>query len=185
MNEYSIWKLITKISRKNIYKENIELYSITNNKWIINSNELNKYKEIKKYIEEYQIIQKWEIWYNWNKLHIWSIWIMKDEKWLISSLYTIFKLNNNIILSNYFDLILKSNNIKYKINLLCIPAWSCKIKFDFQNWNKIFIKVPSLERQQQLINYLNILEEYQKEITKEIKLVDKQFNYCLNKIFIF
>ncbi len=182
VKEYSIWELITKISRKNKIWENIEIYSISAKWKIIKSADTWIYKKINKNFHDYNIIEKWEFWYNWMHLNDWAIWLMNDEKWLISSVYTMFKLNNNIILNEYFNYLLRTNYIKNKINLLCIQSWWYKFRFEFSNWNKIKIKIPSIERQQQLINYLNTMYTLKNELIKNWNLMDKQINYYLNKL---
>ncbi len=179
---YSIWELITKISRRNKNNKNIDVYTISNSLWIIKSSLIEKNKTYKKNKSDYFVIKKWEIWYNESAIDVWSIWEMKDDIWLISSAYTTFQLNNNIILNEYFLYLLKTNTIQHKIKQNI--QWWAKHKFDFNNWNKIYINVPTIEKQIKIINSLNKINILKEELNNSNNLILKLITWILNEIIM-
>ena len=111
-----------------------------------------------------------------------KIWLMKDEKWLISWMYNIFKLKEWLIKS-YFELILNSYEFNYQLENQ-IKWWL--LKFQFNDFNNIDVKFPKdISKQEDIVNKLDTMNNYINELNNEYNLADKQKRYYINKLLAF
>ena len=136
----------------------------------------------------YNIVRKNMFAYNQGYLNIGSIdCLLNEEAVLVSPLYKIFKIKENIILPKYLLYFLKTSAVINKIDLM--KESGARNRFDFEKWKKIEINIPSIEVQKKIIEFLDNFEALVKDIRqglpREIELRQKQYEYYREKLLTF
>ena len=188
--EVSIGSLIEKNSEKAKSDKTIEtVYTVSKTYGLVSSIDYwtktaskNRadYQMFSEDTSNYNIIRKNMFAYNPARLNIGSIDCLIDkEEGIISPMYVVFKVNENLILPKFLKLWLKSERVLIEIDNK--KEEGARFRFDFNNWNKIFIKVPSLETQKRIITKLDTLDTLCNDLTQglpaEIEARKKQYEY--------
>ena len=196
--EVSIGSLIEKNSEKAKSDKTIEtVYTVSKTYGLISSIDYwtktaskNRadYQMFSEDTSNYNIIRKNMFAYNPARLNIGSIDCLIDkEEGIISPMYVVFKVNENLILPKFLKLWLKSERVLIEIDNK--KEEGARFRFDFNNWNKIFIKVPSLEAQKRIITKLDTLDTLCNDLTQglpaEIEARKKQYEYYRDKLLTF
>ena len=118
--------------------------------------------------------------YNPARLNIGSIsYLFDEEPGLLSPMYIIFKINEKLVTPKYLLIFLKSTKILKKIDSM--KEIGARFRFDFDNWKKIKIPLPSLETQEKIVKILDSYTEYITELQEKLKIElqarNKQYNY--------
>lgn len=187
-NEKVEWKkigdIITKFSEKQRNKVNLKLvYTVSKEYGLISSKEYWKNKERREdytvYSEDlsnYNIIKKNMFAYNPARLNIGSIDCLFDrEEGILSPMYTIFSIDEEIINSKYLLYFIKSPKILKIINDK--KEEGARFRFDFNRWKKIEIPIPSLETQEKIVKILDNFTNYVTELQAELQARVKQYQY--------
>ena len=132
----------------------------------------------------YNIIRKNMFAYNPARLNIGSINCLFDKPdGLLSPMYTIFSIDENIFLPKFFLYFLQTSSTILKINNFTEEG--ARFRFDFANWNKILIPVPPLPIQKEIVYILDTFTELTAELTAELTLRKKQYEYYRDKLLTF
>lgn len=187
-NEKVEWKkigdIITKFSEKQRNKVNLKLvYTVSKEYGLISSKEYWKNKERREdytvYSEDlsnYNIIKKNMFAYNPARLNIGSIDCLFDrEEGILSPMYTIFSIDEEIINSKYLLYFIKSPKILKIINDK--KEEGARFRFDFNRWKQIEIPIPSLETQEKIVKILGNFTNYVTELQVELQARVKQYQY--------
>ena len=196
--EIPIGELIEKYSEKAKYNPDLCLvYTVSKNYGLISSLEYwskaasgNRadYQMFSEDTSNYNVIRKNMFAYNPARLNIGSIDCLIDkEEGIISPMYVVFKINYNLVLPKYLKLWLKSEKVLMEIDNK--KEEGARFRFDFNNWNKILIKIPSMKAQRVIIEKLDNLNTLCNDLTSglpaEIEARKKQYEYYRDKLLKF
>lgn len=140
--------------------------SVSNKKGFITQNEqFNGYSVASKDTYNYKVVVKNDFAYNPSRINVGSIARLKYfEKGIVSPMYVVFKLKEN--LNNvFFENLYTTHNFKYLIKIGC--SGSVRDSLNFNDLEKFKVKIPSIEEQKKIANFLT-------EIDNKINLVEKQ-----------
>jgi len=146
------------------------------------------YKMFSDDTSNYNIVRKNMFAYNPARLNIGSISCLLNEKTgLLSPMYNVFKIKENIILPKYLLYFLKTPTVINKIDLM--KESGARNRFDFEKWKKIEISIPAIGVQQKILNILDSFEtlvnDIRQGLPKEIELRQKQYEYYREKLLTF
>ena len=107
----------------------------------------------------YNVIRQNMFAYNPARLNIGSISCLLDgEDGLISPMYVVFKLNEELLSPKYLLYYIKSPKILFEIESM--KEEGARFRFDFKNWDKIEIPIPSLKTQEKIVKILSSINDY-------------------------
>ena len=146
------------------------------------------YKMFSDDTSNYNIVRKNMFAYNPARLNIGSISCLLNEKTgLLSPMYNVFKIKENIILPKYLLYFLKTPTVINKIDLM--KESGARNRFDFEKWKKIEISIPAIEIQKKIIEFLDSFEtlvnDIRQGLPREIELRQKQYEYYREKLLTF
>ena len=146
------------------------------------------YKMFSDDTSNYNIVRKNMFAYNPARLNIGSISCLLNEKsGLLSPMYSVFKIKENIMLPKYLLYFLKTSAVINKIDLL--KETGARNRFDFEKWKKIEISIPAIEIQKKIIEFLDSFEtlvnDIRQGLPREIELRQKQYEYYREKLLTF
>ena len=186
----TIGDIIERYSEKGKKDKNVKIvYSVSKDYGIISSLEYWEktassqratYQMYSENTDNYNIIRKNMFAYNPARLNIGSIsYLFNEEPGLLSPMYIIFKINEKLVTPKYLLIFLKSTKILKKIDSM--KEIGARFRFDFDNWKKIKIPLPSLETQEKIVKILDSYKEYITELQEKLKIElqarNKQYNY--------
>jgi len=177
-------KLVYTVSKDYGIIESLEYWKKANSEKTVN------YQMYSEDTSNYNVIRKNMFAYNPARLNIGSIGcLLEKQEGLLSPMYVIFKVDETQLLPRYVLYYLKSPKILALIDSK--KENGARFRFDFKNWNRIFIPVPPLEIQKEIVrildNFLDIISELIKELTARKKQYCWYRDYLLkfeNKIKI-
>ena len=124
----------------------------------------------------YNVIRQNMFAYNPARLNIGSISCLLDgEDGLISPMYVVFKLNEELLSPKYLLYYIKSPKILFEIESM--KEEGARFRFDFKNWDKIEIPIPSLKTQEKIVKILDKFTNYVTELQAELQFRTKQYEY--------
>ena len=146
------------------------------------------YKMFSDDTSNYNIVRKNMFAYNPARLNIGSISCLLNEKTgLLSPMYNVFKIKENIILPKYLLYFLKTSTVINKIDLM--KESGARNRFDFEKWKKIEISIPPIEVQKKIVEFLDSFEtlvnDIRQGLPREIELRKKQYEYYREKLLTF
>ena len=171
-NNYPDWeekKLGEELEHKSIRNKSNQVdlvLSVSNKKGFISQQEqFDGHQVASKDVTNYKVVNKGEYAYNPSRINVGSIARLDDfEKGIVSPMYVIFRLKNNLN-PIFFDALYSSHRFKYLIKIGC--SGSVRDSLNFDELEKFDIKLPCIEEQQKIANFLSILN-------KKIDLVSTQ-----------
>ncbi|MEN8882652.1 MAG: restriction endonuclease subunit S [Nonlabens sp.] len=171
-NNYPDWeekKLGEELEHKSIRNKSNQVdlvLSVSNKKGFISQQEqFDGHQVASKDVTNYKVVNKGEYAYNPSRINVGSIARLDDfEKGIVSPMYVIFRLKNNLN-PIFFDALYNSHRFKYLIKIGC--SGSVRDSLNFDEMEKFDIKLPCIEEQQKIANFLS-------SIDKKIDLVNTQ-----------
>jgi len=149
-------EFITEVKRRNKQNSSIPVWSVTNDRGLVNPLSVFDKKIHSKNLKNYKIIEPGEIAYNPSRINVGSIAINDlGTKGLLSPMYVVLNCNENL-LPNYLLYFLKSprGNLAIKHNTQGSVRDSLKfkdlqrIKINLVDFSIIFFDIPKLRRQE-------------------------------------
>ena len=145
------------------------------------SSQRSTYQMYSEDTSNYNIIEKDMFAYNPARLNIGSIsCLLEGESGLLSPMYVVFKIDKNIILPKYLLYFIKSPKVLRDIDSM--KESGARFRFDFENWNKINIPIPSLKTQEKIVKTLDKFTEYVTELQAELQYRTNQYKYYRNML---
>lgn len=183
--EYSIGDLITRVNEKGKKHPNIKtVYSVSNTLGIIRSDDFRENAVYSQDTSNYVVIEPRMFAYNPARLNIGSIAFLKgNEAGLVSPMYVVFKVNENIIIDEYLFYLLKTTFISKRIK--DYTEEGARFRFDFERWNWIKINVPSIEKQKEIVNALDLFTQLEAELEAELEARKKQYQLYREQLLNF
>lgn len=116
----SIGNLITQVKEKGKDDRSVtQVYVVSSSQGMVRAEDYRDNAINSEDTSNYTIVRKNMVAYNPSRLNIGSIAVLKyDEPGLVSPMYTVFQINNERISYKYFEYIIKSSSVLYKINSL-------------------------------------------------------------------
>lgn len=173
----SIGSLITRVRTKGkTCKDATQVYVVSNTMGIVRSEDYHNNEVHSEDTSNYTVIKQGMFAYNPARLNIGSLGVLKKkETGLVSPMYVVFSVDENIVLQEYMLLNLKSSFVKNKIESL--KEEGARFRFDYERWDKIEIPVPPIEVQQEIVRILDKFTELEAELQAELAARKKQFEY--------
>lgn len=166
------WKIVklkyytTERKQKNKANEELTVFSISNKRWFVKSDDYFEWQVYSKDLKNYKIVKKWDFAYNPARINVWSIaYLESEEIWLLSPMYVIFSLNKEID-KDYFSYFIKWNLFNKQVNNF--TQWAVRQILSFWDLWNISLLLPPLE--------------VQKEIASKLKELDKLIEISKNEI---
>jgi len=162
-NNYPNWeekKLGEELEHKSVRNKSNQVdlvLSVSNKKGFISQQEqFDGHQVASKDVTNYKVVNKGEYAYNPSRINVGSIARLDDfEKGIVSPMYVIFRLKNNLN-SIFFDALYSSHRFKYLIKIGC--SGSVRDSLNFDEMEKFDIKLPCIEEQQKIANFLSSLD---------------------------
>ena len=183
VNKVSLGSLMKRIKEKNYKDSGLNIvYSVTKDKGIVKSDDLHDFNVYSTNLSNYNILRYNQYAYNPARLNIGSIARLKNnEPGLVSPMYVIFELDNTKIINKYFELLLFSKQVFNE--MLSFVEQGARFRFDYNNWNKIFILLPPIEVQEEIVKILDKFSELETELEAELETRKNQYKFWLEKLF--
>ena len=182
VNKVSLGSLMKRIKEKNYKDSGLNIvYSVTKDKGIVKSDDLHDFNVYSTNLSNYNILRYNQYAYNPARLNIGSIARLKDNKpGLVSPMYVIFELDNTKIINKYFELLLFSKQVFN--DMLSFVEQGARFRFDYNNWNKIFILLPPIEIQEEIVRILDKFGELEAELKAELEARNQQYEYWRTRL---
>lgn len=163
---------ITQLSERNKAKHALRVYSVTNTKGFVLSEEFFSKEVYSANLNNYKVVQRNTFAYNPSRINVGSIDFFKQEKQgLVSPLYVVFKTDDN--LSNaYLKHYLKSDY--GQLSIAAITQGSVRSNVTFSDLGKIKIPLPPLDIQHHIATLLDQvaqLREYCREAIGQLDVL--------------
>ena len=160
------------------------MFSVTNSRGFVNQQEQFEEREMKgEDIAAYKIVSPGEFAYNPARINVGSIARYDGETdCMISSLYVCFKAKKELVDSQLLLHILKSPKMVYNYGIN--GEGGVRIYLFYPNFARIRVKLPSIEEQQKIASFLDLIEEriqVQNKVIEDLKklktaLCDRLYN---------
>ena len=138
-------------------------------------------KYASKDVTNYKVVNKGDYAYNPSRINVGSIARLDDfEKGIVSPMYVIFRLKNNLN-PIFFDALLSSHRFKYLIKIGC--SGSVRDSLNFDEMEKFEIKLPFIEEQKKIANFLSSVDKKLQQLTKKKELLETYKKGVMQKIF--
>lgn len=174
--------LITR-SREKAKECKADVYAVTNNRGFVKSDSLHEFSIYSADTSNYSIVRKNHIAYNPSRLNIGSIALFNDEVGLISPMYVVFNYDTSVLSPKFLFLFLKSDYVSFLVDSK--KEVGARFRFDFNKWNDIYIPLPPLSIQKEIVNVLDKFSELIEKTDEEIALRQKQYEYYREKLLTF
>lgn len=173
----SLGSLMKRIKEKNYDNSGIEIvYSVTKENGIVKSDDLHDFNVYSSDLSNYNILRKNQYAYNPARLNIGSIARLKtDEVGLVSPMYIVFELDSDKIDYEYYEHLLFSQKV---FNDMCsFVEQGARFRFDYKNWDKVFIDLPPLQVQKEIVKILKKFTELRCELEAELEARKRQYEF--------
>ncbi|WP_443738713.1 restriction endonuclease subunit S [Treponema sp.] len=173
-NLIKISDFAVELSSRNKQSLVTQVLSVTNKNGFVLPEEQFGKKIASDDLSNYKIVEKGQFAYNPSRINVGSIARLNDfDEAVLSPMYTIFKIDEETINSDYFLHWLSS---KYAIHQIKQSAQGgVRETVSFEDFKKMKIDVPVIEKQEKIASFLNSLQ-------KEIALLKQQLEqYKLQK----
>ena len=180
----AIGELITRSREKaKDYPYITTVYAVSNTQGLVCSYEYRENEIHSEDTSNYLVVQPQMFVYNPARLNIGSIAYLQDNAGLVSPMYVVFSVNNDLILNEYLFTLIRTPKIMNKI--CSMVETGARFRFDFSRWDNVLIPVPPLEIQEKIMSYLNKFKEYSAELTAELTARKKQYEYYRDALLTF
>lgn len=170
--------LLEEVTLRN--KANLELpvYSVTNSNGFIPSTDYFSKEVFSKNLSNYKIVKQGMFAYNPSRINVGSIaWLSRSSPVIVSPLYVVFKINENIIKQKYLWYFLRGNIGLSYINSL--TSGSVRDSLKFSSLQRIVLGVPPLQEQELFIRTLDtateLLTMYKQQLAELDNLIKSIF----------
>lgn len=137
---YSLNKLIREKSNKNINNKIDLVYSVTNSKGIIPESEKDRIIDSSADKSNYKVIEKYNFAFNPSRINVGSIGMLtRNDLGVVSPIYDVFSIDEEIINPYYFEYYLQSNIFKKNVKKYFLNA--VRPKLDFEDLLKFKISI--------------------------------------------
>jgi type I restriction enzyme S subunit len=181
------WKIVKlkdyTIERKQKNKANEELtvFSISNKRWFVKSDDYFEWQVYSKDLKNYKIVKKWEFWFSPPRINVWSIAYMEEyEIWVISPIYVVFALKDWIDVK-FFKYFMKGHLFNKQVNNF--TQWAVRQNLSYDDFWKIELLLPPLEVQQEIAWNLNDLDKLIETQNNQIDKYEKLKKAMMRKLF--
>lgn len=181
------WKIVklkdytTERKQKNKANEELTVFSISNKRWFVKSDDYFEWQVYSKDLKNYKIVKKWDFAYNPARINVWSIaYLESKEIWLLSPMYVIFSLNKEID-KDYFSYFIKWNLFNKQVNNF--TQWAVRQILAFWDLWNISLLLPPLEVQKEIAWKLNDLDKLIQTQNNQIEKYEKLKKAMMKKLF--
>lgn len=180
-----IGSIITKVNEKGRKDKSIlQVYVVSNSQGLVKAEDFRKNVVNSEDTSNYTVIRKGMFAYNPSRLNIGSIAVLKDDTpGLVSPMYVVFSVNKEKVIIEYFEYIIKSSFVIFKIN--SFKEEGARFRFDFSRWSWIKIPIPPIEIQKEIVKILNDFIAYNNLLQKELTARKKQYEYYRDMLLDF
>ena len=179
-----IGELIKKVSSKARSDKSVNIvYSVTNNRGFVKSDEMHDFRVHSEDTSNYTIVRTDMFAYNPSRLNVGSIALLKDEDGLVSPMYVVFEVDKTKVLPEYLLYLIKTENVRQQINSLVETG--ARFRFEFTRWKRVMVAIPPLEAQKSIIAFLDKYSDYLEKLKKSFELHEQQYSGLRDSIMKF
>lgn len=102
---------------------------------------------------------------------------------VVSNEYHILHGKRGLLLTEYLNLLSKTPKLKNYFTLACVGVDIEKMLFRIEDWKKRVIKIPSIEEQQKIISFFELLNSKLKKQQEKIEKLEQFKKGMMQKIF--
>ena len=134
----------------------------------------------------YKILQRNQLVFSPQNLWMGNININdKYDIGLVSPSYKVYDINKNIILPSYLKYIIKLPRLLHEFKISSSQgASTVRRNLNLKLFNKIKIRIPSLEEQEKIASFLSVVDKKIDLLNQEIEYVEEYKKGLLQKMFI-
>ena len=178
-------QIISRVREKGKNNSDIKtVYSVSNIHGLVRAEDFRDNTIHSEDTSNYTVVRRGMFAYNPARLNIGSIAFLKtDLAGLVSPMYVVFTLDENIVNYEYLNFFLKTSYCKNKIKSLTEEG--ARFRFDFERWDLIEVPIPPVEVQVEIVRILNSFTELTTALTAELEIRKKQYNYCRDQLLTF
>lgn len=177
--------LMFRIRERGKYAPSVSrVYAVSNTLGIVDADEFRENAIHSEDTSNYTVIREGMVAYNPSRLNIGSIAMLESpEPGLVSPMYVVFSIDENKICRKYFSYLIKSSYVLSKIDAL--KEEGARFRFDYSRWNWITVPLPPLNVQNEIVRILNSFTELTADLTAELALRKKQYEYYRDTLLSF
>ena len=165
----SLSKYIIEKTSKNSMEKKLEVFSVTNKKGLVKSEEFFKKTVHSKSVLKYKIIERDEIAYNPSRINVGSAAVCEKESGLLSPIYVVFECSNELIpkfLVNFLKSKEGMNKIKH------FSQNGVRHSLNFENLSRMTINLPNRDIQKEVVSICNFIQNIKNNRKKSIEISD-------------
>ncbi len=130
----------------------------------------------------YLVVRKNHYIYNPARINIGSIaYSQEEEPVILSPMYIVFDLDKEKVLNEYFDYFIRSSEGRRQI--ISRVEEGARFRFPYESMEKLFIPLPPLAIQKEIVQILDQFKQLITELTTEHTARKQQYDYYLNKMY--
>lgn len=154
----------------------LKVYSVTNTKGLIPSDDLHDNSIYSEDVSNYLKVYPNDFVYNPARLNIGSFARMKsNECGIVSPMYIVFSVDEKVIDYEYFERLIFKKDVFNRI--ISSVEHGARFRFDYSNWNKITVNIPSIEIQRNIVKKLRTFKKLEVELIKELEMRKQQYEF--------
>ena len=178
-------QIISRVREKGKNNRDLKtVYSVSNTHGLVRAEDFRDNTIHSEDTSNYTVVRRGMFAYNPARLNIGSIAFLKaDIAGLVSPMYVVFSVDENIATHEYLNFFIKTNYCKNKIKSLTEEG--ARFRFDFERWGLIQVPIPPIEVQVEIARILDTFAELTAELTAELDIRKKQYNYCRDRLLRF
>lgn len=186
-NDFPDWEnfrikdVTVNFSNRNKNLINAPVYSVTNKNGFVLQSEQFEGKIAGDDLTNYKIVKKGDFAYNPARINVGSIAQFHGDMAVISSLYVCFKTNERVT-SKFFNHWLALDKTKFDINRY--GEGGVRVYLWYPLFSRIKIKIPCIEEQKQISNFLDTLNSKLRLIQEKVEQTQTFKTGLLQQMFV-
>ena len=181
--EKKLGEYLKQKSKKNKEKLVDLVLSVSNKKGFITQDEqFDGYEVASKDTSGYKIVEKGDYAYNPSRINVGSIARLKNfDTGIVSPMYVIFSLTKQMN-PLFFDSMYQTHRFKHLIKIGC--SGSVRDSLAFNDMADFKVKVPSLEEQIKIANFLSSIDSKIEQVQKQLDSIKEFKKALLQQMFV-
>lgn len=167
---------LVKEKSKRVKGENIEVWSVSNKKGFVKSEDYFSKKVASENISNYKIVDGHNFAYNPSRINVGSIALNASEiQGAVSPMYVVFEVDESKIVPEFLFILLKSNRLREEIDRRAYGAVRKQLRFS--DLQKIVIPLPPLAIQKEIIKEIKAKKDAIESAKQTIAKIEREREY--------
>lgn len=164
---------LVKEKSERVKGKNIEVWSVSNEKGFIKSEEYFSKKVASENISNYKIVNEHDFAYNPSRINVGSIALnSSDKQGAVSPMYVVFEVDESKIVPEFLFILLKSDRLREEIDRRAYGAVRKQLRFS--DLQKIVIPLPPLATQKEIIEEIKAKKDAIESAKQTIAKIERE-----------